>query len=132
MNLVTLKGRISQDLDVRYTQVDNKMIVKFSVAVRNDFKSANGEYETQFFNCTAFGKVAEFLNAYYKKGQEILLTGRLQNSSWETDTGEKRYRTDIIVATTEFCGSKGNNETTNDLPAGTNIINSVSDDSLPF
>lgn len=132
MNLVQLHGRISQDLDVRYTQTDNRMIVKFGIAVRNDFKSANGEYETQFFNCVAFGKTAEFLNQYYKKGQEILLTGRLQNSSWETESGEKRYRTDIIVTTTEFCGNKGNNENSStELSSVVNVVNDADDD-LPF
>lgn len=131
MNLVQLHGRISQDLDVHYTQADNKMIVGFSIAVRNDFKSANGEYETQFFNCKAFGKTAEFLNQYYKKGQEILLTGRLQNSSWETDSGEKRYKTEIIVATTEFCGTKASNESTNEIPSGTNVVDDDISD-LPF
>ena len=130
MNLVTLKGRISQDLETKTTQ-DNRMIVKFGIAVRNDFKSANGEYETQFFNCVAFGKTAEFLNQYYKKGQEILLTGRLQNSSWETESGEKRYKTDIVVNTTEFCGNKANNENTSrEIPVEVNVVDDSDD--LPF
>jgi single-strand DNA-binding protein len=133
MNKVILKGRISQDLDIRYTQTNNTMVAKFGVAVRNDFKSANGEYETQFFNCTAFGKTAEHLKNYFKKGQEILLTGRLQNSSWETDSGEKRYRTDVIVETTEFCGSKANTESTpTDIPQEVNVVENDIGDDLPF
>lgn len=105
MNKIFIKGRISQDLEVKTSQ-NNNMVVRFNVAVRNDYKSQNGEYETQFFNCVAFGKTGEFINSHFKKGQEILLTGHLQNNSWETENGEKRISTSIIVETTEFCGNK--------------------------
>lgn len=67
MNKIILHGRISQDLDVKYAQTTNTMIVKFNIAVRNDYKSQNGEYESQFFNCVAFGKTGEFLEKYFKK-----------------------------------------------------------------
>ena len=51
-------------------------------------------------------KIGEFIEKYFKKGQEILLTGHLQNSSWESTNGEKRTSTSIVVETTEFCGNK--------------------------
>ena len=131
MNHVILHGRLSQDVEIK--QFGDKVIGKFAVAVRNNFKSANDEYETQFFNCTAFGKTAEHLKNFYNKGKEILLTGRLQNSSWETDTGEKRYKTEIIVETTEFCGSKANTENTpTDIPQEVNVVENDMGDDLPF
>ena len=101
LNKVLVHGRISQDLEVK-----NNTVVRFSIAIRNDYKSQSGEYETQFFNCVAFGKTGEFLQNYFKKGQEILITGHLQNNNWETTNGEKRTSTNIIVETAEFCGNK--------------------------
>lgn len=101
LNKVLVHGRISQDLEIK-----NNNVVRFSIAIRNDYKSQSGEYETQFFNCVAFGKTGEFLQNYFKKGQEILITGHLQNNNWETTNGEKRTSTNIIVETVEFCGNK--------------------------
>lgn len=131
MNKVILHGRLTQDVDIK--QNGNLTIGKFSIAVRNDFKNAAGEYETQFFNCTAFNKSADFIAQHFHKGQEILITGRLQNSSWETDSGEKRSKTEIVIETTEFCGTKVN-DTTNNIPSEVNVIetNVVDDEQLPF
>ena len=132
MNQVILHGRISQDLELKTLPNDNK-VVNFGIAVRNDFKNANGEYESQFFNCTAFGKTAEHICNYYNKGKEILVTGRLNNRSWETESGEKRYATDIIVYSTEFCGVKGNSDNTTTVDQSiVTVVNSDTDDDLPF
>ena len=113
MNKTILKGRISTDVEIKFTQQTNKKMARFSVAVRRDFKNQQGEYDTDFFNCSAFGNTAEFLEKYFTKGQEILLIGRLQNRSWETESGEKRYATDVIVDNVEFCGNKSNNNLNN-------------------
>ena len=125
INRVFMHGRISQDLDVKTSQNDKK-IVRFGIAVRNDYKSQNGEYESQFFNCVAFGKTAEFLNSHFKKGQEILISGHLQNNSWETENGEKRTSTSIVIESAEFCGNKVEEKKEE------NILNVDFDDSLPF
>lgn len=69
MNKVILHGRLTQDVDIK--QNGNLTIGKFSIAVRNDFKNAAGEYETQFFNCTAFNKSVDFITQHFHKGQEI-------------------------------------------------------------
>ena len=134
MNKLFLKGRISSDIDTRYTQTNNTKIVKFSIAVRRDYKNQNNEYETDFFNCSAFSFTADFIEKYFKKGQEILLIGRIQNRSWETDSGEKRYATDVMVENVEFCGSKNENgNTNNSLPPETKVIeNNTMTDELPF
>lgn len=134
MNKLILKGRISSDLDTRYTQTNNTKIVKFSIAVRRDYKNQNNEYETDFFNCSAFSSTADFIEKYFKKGQEILLIGRIQNRSWETDSGEKRYATDVMVENVEFCGSKSENgNANNSLPPETKVIeNNTMTDELPF
>lgn len=115
MNKIILKGRISSDIDTKFTQTTNKEISRFSIAVRRDYKNQSGEYESDFFNCTAFGNTAKFVSQYFSKGQETLLMGHLQNRSWETESGEKRYATDVIVDTIEFCGSKKQENNSNNF-----------------
>ncbi len=135
MNYIAIKGRISQDLDIKVAQSNNSKVCRFSVAVRDDYKNKDGEYTTQFFNCVAFGKTAEFMESYFKKGQEILLSGRLQNRQWETDSGEKRYATDIIAEKVEFCGSKSESNASpkEETKEGEVTMNIVDDnDDLPF
>lgn len=117
MNLVMLKGRMTKDIELK-TMSNGKNLGNFSIAVQRSYKNANGEYESDFFNCTAFGASADFISKYFGKGQEILITGRLQNRSWEADDGTKRHATDVIVEKVEFCGSKNK---TND--AGEKMVN---------
>jgi single-strand DNA-binding protein len=105
MNRIILKGRISKELDLKVTPSGTN-IVSTSIAVNRKIKNENGEYAADFFNLVAFGKLAEFINTYFTKGQEILIEGRLQNRTWEDQNGQKRYATDVIVESAEFCGTK--------------------------
>ena len=139
MNKIIISGRLTRDPEIKFTQTNNKKIASISVAVRRNFKNSEGNYDSDFFNCSAFGTQAEFLEKYFKKGQEILLSGRLQNRSWETESGEKRYATDIIIEEVNFVGSK--QESTNNTQAAAqvseqagvqvNVVDDKSDD-LPF
>ena len=106
MNKIIIKGRITKELEVKYTQTSNTAVVNFTVAVNRDFVKQGEERQTDFINCVAYSKTAEFISKYFSKGQEILLTGRLQNRSWNDDQGQKHYVTEIIVENVEFCGSK--------------------------
>ena len=106
MNKIIIKGRITKELEVRYTQTSNTAVVSFTVAVNRYFVKQEEERQTDFINCVAYGKTAEFVSKYFSKGQEILLTGRLQNRKWEDEQGQKHYVTEIIVENVEFCGSK--------------------------
>lgn len=121
MNQVTLKGRLSRDPEIKFTNTTNKKVANFSVAVQRNFKNANGEYDADFFNCVAFAGTADMIQNFFKKGQEILLTGRIQNRSWDDDQGTKHYATDIMVDRVEFCGSKSANTTSNE-PAQMNDL----------
>lgn len=130
MNKIFIKGRLTKDVELK-TTTNGTTVANISVAVNREFKNANGEYETDFFNCTAFSKTAEFLEKYFSKGQEIIIIGRLQNRSWETESGEKRYATDIMIENVDFCGSKTNN-TTVEFPTEIKVIENNSDSDLPF
>ena len=107
MNKVILCGRMTRDPEVRYTNGDTpKAVAKFGIAVDRRFKNSNGEYEADFFNCTAFGKQAEFAEKYLKKGTKIVLEGRLQNDNYTNRDGQKITATGIVLDNIEFAESK--------------------------
>ena len=138
MNKIIIKGRITKELEVRYTQTSNTAVVSFTVAVNRDFVKQGEERQTDFINCVAYSKTAEFISKYFSKGQEILLTGRLQNRNWEDDKGQKHYVTEIIVEKVEFCGSKKEQSEAKEEQEEREAIQNEnnysisSDDELPF
>lgn len=106
MNKVILMGRLTRDPDVRYSQGVNQLAVaKYSLAVDRRFKR-DGEPTADFFNCTAFGKQAEFAEKYFKQGTKIVITGRIQNDNYTNKEGQKVYSVSIIVEEQEFAESK--------------------------
>lgn len=108
MNKVQLVGRLTRDPEIRYSQGENATATaRFSVAVNRRFKNAEGNYDADFINCVVFGKSAEFVEKYFKKGMAIGLTGRIQTGSYTNKDGQKVYTTDVVVEETEFVESKG-------------------------
>lgn len=109
MNKVMLMGRLTRDPEVRYSQGENSLpIARFSLAVDRRFKRP-GEAEADFFNCTAFGKQAEFVERYLKQGTKMLVTGRVQNDNYTNKDGQKVYSVQIVVEELEFAESKSSN-----------------------
>ena len=98
MNKVILMGRLTRDAEM-FGQ--KSKVARFTLAVDRSY----GEDETDFFNCVSFGKQAEFVEKYLKKGTKILLSGRLQNN-YEDKQGNKVTATQIITEDIEFCESK--------------------------
>ena len=132
MNKVILIGRLTKDVDFRKGDND-KVSARFNLAVNRRFKNANGDTEADFPSCVAFGKTAEFINNYFKKGSAIAITGRIQTGSYEKD-GAKVYTTDVFVDEAEFVESKGNGGSDN-AKADTKAPEtptSEEDDDLPF
>ena len=106
MNKVILMGRLTRDPEVRYSQNGNQMAVaRFSIAVDRRFKR-EGEPDADFFNCTAFGKQAEFVERYLHKGTKILTSGRIQNDNYTNKDGQMVYSVRIMVEEIEFAESK--------------------------
>lgn len=105
MNKVIQMGRITKDIEVRYSQAAEPMAVaRFSIAVPRKFKRQN-EPDVDFFNCVAFGKTAENINKFFAKGRMILVIGSLKNGEYEKD-GRKVYTTDIMIEEFYFTGEK--------------------------
>ena len=121
MNKVQLVGRLTRDPEIRYSQGENATATaRFSVAVNRRFKNAEGNYDADFINCVAFGKSAEFVEKYFKKGMAIGLTGRIQTGSYTNKDGQKVYTTDVVVEEQEFAESKGNGSTEGNQTASAN------------
>ena len=110
MNKIILLSRLVRDPEVRYSQGEKSTaIASFSIAVNRKFKR-EGEPEADFFNCTAFGRQAEFVEKYLKQGTKILLSGRVQNNNYTNKEGQKVYSVQIMVEEIEFAESKAASE----------------------
>ena len=106
MNKVILMGNLTRDPEIRYSQGENSLaIARFSIAVNRRF-SRQGDTDTDFFNCTAFGKQAEFVKKYFKQGSRMLLTGRVQNDNYTSKNGERVYSVQIMADEIEFAERK--------------------------
>lgn len=150
MNKVILMGRLTREPEVRYSQgAETMAIVRYTLAVNRRFKR-EGEAAADFINCVAFGKVGEFAEKYFKKGQMVSVVGRLSVSSYESN-GQKRWSTDVIVEEQYFAESKSSFEAhmpaqsepkqnsnefdSNDTKSGQDfylIDESIEDEDLPF
>lgn len=112
MNKVILMGNLTRDPEIRYTQGEKTMaIARFSLAINRRF-SRDGETNVDFFNCTAFGKHAEFVEKYFRQGSRMLLVGRIQNDNYTNKNGDKVYSVQIMADEIEFAERKqagGNN-----------------------
>ena len=130
MNKVILMGRITRDAEIRYTQGEKSTaIARFSLAVDRRFKKDNDEQNTDFISCIAFGKIAEFLEKFGRKGTKFVVDGRIQTGSYNNKDGQKVYTTDVVVENIEFAESKnssGSGGSTNQ-PAPTPSSSSAGD-----
>lgn len=106
MNKFQFMGRLTKDPEVKYTPSTNAQITTFSIAVNRRFAGANGERQADFFNLTSFGKTSEFCSKYFKKGQQVLVVGRIQNRTWDDPNGSRKYFTDYIVEEAYFADSR--------------------------
>ena len=111
INQVVLVGRLTRDTEVRYTQSE-KAVGNFTLAINRRFKNQNGEYETDFIDCVVFGKQAETMAQYTKKGDLIGVEGSIQKRAYEDKEGNKRYTTEIMVEKITFLQTNKKSETT--------------------
>lgn len=137
MNSVQLVGRLTKDPEVRYTD-GGSTIARFSLAVDRRYKSENGP-TADFPNCVVFGKTAEFIEKYFRKGMRMGCQGRIQTGSYTNNDGQKVYITDVVVESCEFVEAKASqqSEENNDGfgPADENGFMNIPadiDEELPF
>jgi single-strand DNA-binding protein len=112
VNKVILVGNLGKDPEVKYTP-NGTAVAKFSVATNERFKDKSGEWQdrTEWHNIVAWQRLAEIVGEYIKKGSKVYIEGRLQTSSWEDkQSGEKKYRTEIIAQDLVMLGGRGDVE----------------------
>lgn len=107
MNNVTLAGRLTKDVEIKYTQA-GKAVSRFTLAVNRSFKNANGEQEADFIQCQAWGKTAEALANFTSKGQLIGVEGQIRTGSYENQQGQRVYTTDIVADRIAFLENNKN------------------------
>ena len=105
MNSVVLIGRLTKDVDLRYSN-NQTAVGRFSLAVDRHDKDKNCD----FINCIVFGKSAENLEKYVKKGNKVAISGRIQTGSYTNKDGNKVYTTDVVAERVEFIESKKQEE----------------------
>lgn len=106
MNKIFLSGNICKDIEIKY--YNDKKYIKNTIAVRRDYKNKDGNYDSDFFNFTIWGNQAEYLEKYSKKGDKIIISGKLLNNNYEKN-GEKIYSNDIQVENIELVNYKKDN-----------------------
>lgn len=99
LNKVMVIGRLTRDPEVRTTQ-SGQTVATFSVATNRQWKDqSTGEQksQTEYHNCVAWRRLAEIVGEYLKKGRQVYIEGHLQTRSWEDQSGQKKYRTEIVT-----------------------------------
>lgn len=137
INSVTIVGRMTKDVDLRYT-ANGKAVGNFTIAANRPFKNAQGENEADFINCTAWGKQAENLANYMGKGSQIGVTGRIQTRTFENKEGKTVFVTEVVADQVAFLESKKSSGQSSNQSQQSNPIADagqpvdIDDSSLPF
>ena len=140
MNQVNLTGRLTKDVEVRYTQ-SGKAVGSGTIAVTRRFKNADGNTDSDFIQYVVWGKSAEILSQYTSKGTLVALTGSWQTRSYEKDDGTRVYVNELNVENFDFLEKKSDSQqsapktqTPNPFANQGNKPNEldISDDDLPF
>ncbi len=150
VNKVMLLGNVGKDPEIRAT-AGGMTVASFSLATAERAKDAQGNWgdKTEWHNLVCFQKTAEVVRDYVKKGTQLFVEGKIQTRSWDDKTsGEKKYRTEILVNELTLLGGKGGSEggggSSYSKPAAANYDqrqpastpdygdNGITDDDIPF
>lgn len=106
INKVTLIGNLGKDPECKVLE-SGQMVASFPVATTEKWKDKNGEIQeaTEWHNCNAWGKQAEVIEKYLKKGSKVFIEGKIKTRTYEKD-GQTRYATDIQIKEFQFLDSK--------------------------
>ncbi len=106
-NRVILLGNLTRDIELRHAGANNTAIAKFGIAVNHRYKAPDGELreEVTFVDCDAFGRTAEVMSQYLRKGRPVFIEGRLRLDTWEKE-GQKQSKLKVVVENFQFVDSK--------------------------
>ena len=108
LNKAILMGRLTRDPELRHTQ-SNMAVCSFSLAIDRDRKGPNGERQTDFIDCVAWGRQAEFVAQWFNKGAMAIVVGRVQSRRWQDQNGNNRTAVEVVANNINFAGSKNSN-----------------------
>jgi single-strand DNA-binding protein len=108
MNKVLLMGNLGKDPELRYTP-GGQPVANFPLATTERWSDKNGQRQerTEWHTIVVWGKQAEMVNQYLKKGRSAFIEGRIQTRSWDDKDGNKKYKTEIVANQVQFIGSAG-------------------------
>lgn len=108
LNRVLLMGNLTRDPELRYLP-SNAAVVNLGLAVNRRWRNQQGEQqeETTFVDCEAYGKTAEVINQYLRKGRPIFIEGRLRFDQWQDKEGHNRSKLKVVVESFQFVDSRG-------------------------
>lgn len=153
MNSVVLIGRLTRDPELKFVPATGMAVTKFTLAVDKDLYGekkqqaiSQGKPTADFIGVTVFGKSAENCANYLAKGSLCAVHGRISTGSYTTQSGEKKYTTDVIADKVDFIGTKGQSNSSqqgkpvqpdssyfDDFPDDDNdIFQPVDDEEIPF
>lgn len=134
MNKTTLTGNIVRNVELNRTS-SGKEYINNCIAVRDDFKNADGTYHSQFFDFVAFGTTATYMKKYCQKGTKVLIEGRLTREDYETKDGSKKSAYKVVVNTIESFRTDTTQSATPSQAASNNekeYNNEIREEDLPF
>ncbi len=102
INKAILMGRLTRDPELRHTGTGTP-VCSFSIAIDNGYGENR---QTDFINCVAWNKTAEFVSNYFQKGRMIIVIGRISTRSWEGQDGKRNYTTEVVASEVSFGESK--------------------------
>ena len=131
-NKVILMGNLTADPELR-TTTTGQNVASFTITVSRTWNNAQGERqeETSFINCTAWGKTGETITKYVSKGRQLLVSGRLQQRTWQDkDTGKNRSVLDVVVEEFSFVNDGSRNSTSNTPQTNEPTVEDISDEPI--
>lgn len=130
LNKMQLIGNVGKDPESKYTQ-SGKLTVSFSVAVSSTWKDSSGEKksDTEWINVEAWGKLAEIIQQYVKKGSSIYIEGRLKTDKYEDKGGETKYFTKVVASSIQLLGSRNSSQKSEEVEASAEL---PPEDDVPF
>ena len=124
INNVVLVGRLTKDLDLRYT-ASGSAVGSFTLAVNRNFTNQNGEREADFINCVIWRKPAETMANYTRKGTLLGVVGRIQTRNYDNQQGQRVYVTEVVCESFQLLEPKSANENRNSIQMSQNDGTSV-------
>ena len=128
-NKVILMGNLTRDVEVR-TTASGQSVANFSLAISRSWRGQDGQQQdqTSFINCVAWGKVGDIIAQYVHKGSPLLVSGRLDQRSYQDKDGNKRSAVEVVVEDFNFVGSGRSDNSSPSATSSNQSTNSKSQD----